>query len=213
MSLSLFSLNARGLKNNVKRKALFLFSKRHKVDFCFFQESHSTSGDARFWRSQWGNEVWLSHGSEYSAGVGIMKHNFGGSILETSVDTSGHFLLMVVVVNQFIVIIVNIYGYNSVAENCTFLNMLDQKLSSALRKYPTAFLILGGDFNIVMSNMLDRHPPRKAASPNSNLIAFMDQFYLVDIWRERFPDVIQYTWCNKDRSRQSRIDYWLISKT
>ncbi len=91
-----------------------------------------------------------------------MKHHFGGSILETSVDTSGHFLLMVVVVNQFIVIIVNIYGYNSVAENCTFLNMLDQKLSSALRKYPTAFLILGGDFNIVMSNMLDRHPPRKA---------------------------------------------------
>ncbi len=163
MSLSLFSLNARGLKNNFKRKALFLVSKRHKVDFCFFQESHSTSGDARFWRSQWGNEVWLSHGSEYSSGVGIMKHHFGGNILETSVDTSGNFLLMVVVVNQFIVIIVNIYGYNSVAENCTFLNMLDQKLSSALRKYPTAFLILGGDFNIVMSNMLDRHPPRKAA--------------------------------------------------
>lgn len=94
MSLSLFSLNARGLKNNVKTKALFLFSKKHKVDFCFFQESHSTFKDLKFWRSQWGNEIWLSHESEYSAGVGIMKYNFNGSILETSIDPSGHFLLL-----------------------------------------------------------------------------------------------------------------------
>lgn len=213
MSLSLFSLNARGLKNNVKRKALFLFSKRHKVDFCFFQESHSTSKDTKFWRSQWGNEIWLSHGSEHSAGVGIMRYNFNGNILETSIDPSGHFLLMIIVINQFILIIVNIYGYNSVAENCDFFNTLDQKLSYALGKYPTAFLILGGDFNITMNNMLDRYPPRKAVSPNSHLVAFIDKFDLVDIWREMYPDVIQYTWSNKDRSRRSRIDYWLISKT
>ncbi len=141
MSLSLFSLNARGLKNNVKRKALFLFSKRHKVDFSFFQESHSTSGDARFWRSQWA----MRYG--YHMGQNILRsRDYEAFILvvvfwETSVDTSGHFLLMVVVVNKFIVIIVTVYGYNSVAENCTFLNMLDPKLSSALRKYPTAFLI------------------------------------------------------------------------
>lgn len=64
-----------------------------------------------------------------------------------------------------------------------------------------------------MNNMLDRHPPRKTVSPNSNLVAFMEKFDLVDIWREMYPNVIQYTWSNKDHSRQSRIDYWLISKT
>lgn len=213
MSLSLFSLNARGLKNNIKRKALFLFSKRHKVDFCFFQESHSTSKDAKFWRTQWGNDIWLSHGSEHSAGVAIMKYNFNGNVLETDIDPSGHFLLIIIVVNQCIVIIVNIYGYNSVADNCAFFNMLDQKLSVAIKKYPTAFIILGGDFNIVMNNMLDRYPPRKAASPSSYLLALIDKFDLVDIWREMYPDIIQYTWSNKDHSRQSRIDYWLISKT
>jgi len=209
MSLSLFFLNARGLKNNIKRKALFLFSKRHKVDFCFFQESHSTSKDVKFWRSQWGNDIWLSHGSEHSAGVGIMRYNFNGNILETSIDPSGHFLLMVVVINHFILIIVNVYGYNSVSENHAFFNTLDQKLSYALGKYPSAFLILGGDFNIALNNILDRLPPRKTVSPNSNLVAFMDKFDLVDIWREMYPDVIQYTWSNKDCSRQSRIDYWV----
>lgn len=41
MSFSIFSLNARGLRNNIKRKALFLFAKQLKTDFVFFQESHS----------------------------------------------------------------------------------------------------------------------------------------------------------------------------
>jgi hypothetical protein len=34
----------------------------------------------------------------------------------------------------------------------------------------------------------------------------------VDIWRERFPNDLEFTWANKSGSRQSRIDYWLISK-
>ena len=40
LSLSVFSLNARGLGENIKRKALFLFAKQQKSDFCFFQESY-----------------------------------------------------------------------------------------------------------------------------------------------------------------------------
>ncbi len=36
MSISIVSLNARGLRDNVKRKALFLYAKSFKTDFCFF---------------------------------------------------------------------------------------------------------------------------------------------------------------------------------
>lgn len=36
MSFSLITLNVRGLRLNVKRKALFLFAKQQKSDFCFF---------------------------------------------------------------------------------------------------------------------------------------------------------------------------------
>lgn len=51
MSFSIISLNARGLRENVKRKALFLFTKRFNNDFVFFQESHSIASDVNFWRS------------------------------------------------------------------------------------------------------------------------------------------------------------------
>lgn len=40
MSLSLISLNTRGLRDIVKRKALFLFAKQLKTDLVFFSKSH-----------------------------------------------------------------------------------------------------------------------------------------------------------------------------
>ena len=73
LSLSLMSINARGLKHFEKRKALFLFAKKKKTDLCFFQECHSTANYCNFWRSQWGDNICLAHGSEHSAGVGIYR--------------------------------------------------------------------------------------------------------------------------------------------
>lgn len=32
-----------------------------------------------------------------------------------------------------------------------------------------------------------------------------------DIWRLKYPQQIQFTWTNKDLSKRSRIDFWLIS--
>ncbi len=73
MSFSVLSLNARGLRDLVKCKALFLFSRQFGSDFVFFQESHSNDKDVNFWKSQWGREIWFSHGSEHSAGVSCLK--------------------------------------------------------------------------------------------------------------------------------------------
>lgn len=90
--MCLVSLNARGLRQNCKRKALFLFAKQLKTDFSFFQESQSIPADTNFWRSQWGNDVWFSHGSERSAGVTTAKHIFNGDVLHSlSLSGSLHF--------------------------------------------------------------------------------------------------------------------------
>lgn len=81
-SLSVLSLNVRGLRDMVKRKALFLFCKRSEADFIFLQETHSVEEDTKFWKTQWGNTVHYSHGSSNSAGVAIFLHKFKGEILE-----------------------------------------------------------------------------------------------------------------------------------
>lgn len=71
---------------------------------------------------------------------------------------------------------------------------------------------MGGDFNFVLDNTVDRWPPKRLVSLNSAFKCFMDKFDQIDIWRMQFPDGRQYTWTNKDYSRRSRIDYWLLSR-
>ncbi len=88
MSLSVVSLNARGLRNLTKRKAIFLYLKQFNCDFCFLQESHSSVEDLNFWRSQWGLDLWMSHGTTHSAGVCILKNKFKGTILLHKSDLS-----------------------------------------------------------------------------------------------------------------------------
>lgn len=41
----------------------------------------------------------------------------------------------------------------------------------------------------------------------------MDKFNVTDIWRDKFPDDITFTWSNRSGSRKSRIDFWLISNS
>ncbi len=93
--LSFCSLNARGLKNKVKRKGIFLFCKGQKSHFVFLQETHSTEEYAAFWKMQWGDTV-FSHGSSRSAGVAICLNNCPGKVVTFQSDAHGHWLSAVV---------------------------------------------------------------------------------------------------------------------
>lgn len=138
MSFSVVSFNARGLRQNCKRKALFLFVKQFKTDICFIQESHSTSVDTSFWKSQWGNNICFSHGSKRSAGVTTAKNTFSDGILHTDCDSLGHYICRVVRYN-ITFITVNIYGYNTKNENDNLLKSIENRVLFWLSKYPDFF--------------------------------------------------------------------------
>lgn len=213
ISLSIVSLNARGLRNITKRKALFLFVKQLNTEFSFCQESHSNSKDENFWRSQWGNDLWFSHCSERSAGVLTLKHKYSGDILHTDTDPKGHFICQVVDYNKIVLIIFNIYGYNSSLENIQLFANIENRLKYWLKKFPNSHILLGGDFNITLNSEIDRWPPTLDNNRNAYFKLFMDRYDLIDIWRVKFPDEVSFTWSNKDNTRLSRIDFWLVSKS
>lgn len=74
---------------------------------------------------------------------------------------------MVIANKNHTIIIINIYGYNSSVENSMFFDTIEGKISYWLNKYPNASVVVGGDFNIAINNMLDRWPPRRSGSSNS----------------------------------------------
>ncbi len=119
---------------------------------------------------------------------------------------------MVICLNNTVVILINIYGYSS-HENYLLFDSIDGEILLWLNAYPNALVFIDGDFNIVPNNILDRLPPKQSSSTNSKLKIFMDKFDVIDIWREKFPNIKYYTCSNKSCSRQSHIDYWLVSQS
>ncbi len=55
----------------------------------------------------------MAHGSEHSAGVMIMKNLFAGSVLQNNIGPKGHFILLLISVNNILILLTNIYGYNT----------------------------------------------------------------------------------------------------
>ena len=74
--------------------------------------------------------------------------------------------------------------------------------------------IVIGDFNLVMDVKLDRrglvHNNERSLT---KLMALKEHYYLTEVWRDRNPDVIRYSWkrVNHQQKQCSRIDFALVS--
>ena len=77
-SFSVMSLNVRGLRNQVKRRSIFRFLKDQNYLFYFLQETYSKPGDEIIWKSEWGGDIFFSHGSTHSRGVCILINPLHG---------------------------------------------------------------------------------------------------------------------------------------
>ncbi len=75
-SLSFSVFECQGIARCGQKENKFLFCKRSDVDFIFLQETHSGDVDEKFWKTQWGNTVFYSHGSNHSAGVATLTFTF-----------------------------------------------------------------------------------------------------------------------------------------
>lgn len=205
------SVNARGLRNMTKRKSFFLFCKGKNANIIFFlQETHSKIEDITFWSKQWGDEVFFSHGTSRSAGVAILLKNFKGQVISHMADVNGHWLMLILTLDDFKFILINIYGYNGSTENKNLLEQIGLQLDNMKSTYSTDNVIIGGDLNLVHDEFYDKFPTRFSAShPNNTFINFCNDQSLTDVWRHLNPGIFEFSWFNSNY--KSRIDHWLIA--
>ncbi|MBN3315216.1 ZNT5 protein, partial [Atractosteus spatula] len=86
VSLCICTVNARGLKDRIKRTSVFETLRKHRFDVCFLQEVHLAGEyDIHRFAKDWGSlkSRW-SVGGVHSAGVGIV---FGSMVVEEGVLT------------------------------------------------------------------------------------------------------------------------------
>ena len=99
---SVMTVNCNGLGEKCKRQKVFTYIKdKLQKGFCFLQETHSTEALEKIWKTQWGGELFFSHGQSNSTGcaIGVSK-DFPFRTNKQSKDTNGRFLILEVEIDD-----------------------------------------------------------------------------------------------------------------
>lgn len=209
-TISLCSLNVRGLGNFKKRQQVFQWLNDKKYSICLLQETHSTPEIIDKWKSEWKGETFFSGNKTNRAGVAILfNQSFSGKIVQYNEFITGRLVSVDVTINDRDISIFNIYGSNE--DNTSIFC----RTESEILKQDDKNVILGGDFNTVMTIDLDKKNGRTDTHQNcrAKLIELVGSCNLVDAWRKINPSKLQYTWhSNTKPCIFSRLDYFLISE-
>ena len=207
--ISIFSQNVRGLRGAEKRRQLFYKFQLSKHKIFFLQETHSTGEVETQWLSEWGGQIFFSHGTSESKGVCILiKNNVTVDVHEVHTPIAGRCLLLDISIDNYRTTLCNIYAPNT--DDVDF--FLD--MTAKLEEVGNSCQIIGGDFNLVLDLSLDKKGGRQQTHENSRqfLQTWMEDNDMIDIYRLQHPDALRYTWSRRHPSLIScRLDFFLIS--
>ena len=214
--LKIASINVRGLNNSVKRRKLFnyLQDPEHNYDIVFIQETHSTKGNEKLWKNQWGGRIYYSHGTHNARGTAILIRknvNIKIKFSHKQKTDSGRFIALECEFEHINLILASIYAPND--DQPDFYKEIFNTLSSI----PIDSKIIGGDLNTVFDLELDKKGGRNVHTNKMSrdvIFNFMRSENLIDIWREQHPDEKIFTWYRRNPSLvMTRLDYFLVTNT
>ena len=208
-NINILSLNVNGLQSNdIKRRDIFNFVRSKKSSIIFLQETHSSIKNEKQWSTEWGYKMYFSHGTSNSAGVAILiKNNFEYNVNQVISDKNGRYIILDILIEEFRISLLNLYGPNS--DSPEYFGNLKKHLESL-----PGSVIMGGDWNVVQDYSLDTYNYKKDNNKKSRncILELKEYLDLHDPWRILNPDRRQYTWRLKNLSKQSRLDYFLVSE-
>ncbi len=168
----------------------------------------------KFWKSQRGNFIYFGHGTSHSAGVMVLLHRFKGDILNCAADENGRWIVLTVKLDNTTFILCNMYGHNSIVLNKTLFAKVSDVVQYKFSNFQALYVICSGDFNKCMDDLIDRYPSRSSQrAVQSNVASLCAKLLLTDTWRFYNPGKLEYTWSNKNKYLQSRIDLFLMSNS
>lgn len=208
--LTLISLNVNGLRQASKRRALFKDLRSYKADLYLLQETHSTPVDQKIWSAEWGGKTFFSHGRSNSKGVCVLvKRDIDLQVTQVHADTDGRLLIIQISAEGETSTIANIYApiQTEARDQVSFIASCELALSNL----NIQSLFMGGDFNTQLTSSTTQPEGSSISSGavyRNHIHAIMEDYSLMDIWREKNPKSSRGTFHRGAYS--ARLDYWLI---
>ena len=164
-NITIRSLNVRGIQCKNKRNLVFTELSKFGNDIIMLQETHSTVFDERHFKNKWGTNTFFSHGDSNTRGVcTILPKTFTGKCDLYHSDLEGRLLIVKIQLDESEYYICNLYRptSNHEAEQMQLL----MELNDHLTDISATNIILGGDWNVVMNDLLDKKSKITSPCPN-----------------------------------------------
>ena len=103
----------------------------------------------------------------------------------------------------------NIYAPNK--DSPWFFDALEQRMYDY-----TEHKVIVGDFNLALNPQIDRYGDKNSSNNSKScakLKSVMEDLYLTDVWRDRNPEKLRFSWSKRNpRLQASRLDYAIVSR-
>ena len=217
-NLKIRSLNVRGIQCKQKRNLVFTELSKYQQDILLLQETHSTIFDEKHYKNKWGTNTFFSHGDSNSKGVcTIIPKHFPGKCELYHSDLEGRMLIVKLTLDEMEYYLFNLYFPTSNHETDQI--QLLMNLNDHLTDNGAGNIVLGGDWNVILNDELDKKSNSKSICPNhkfrDNLLRLLEEHNLSDCWRLNNPTTKKFT-CRSGKGNGiatlSRIDMIFISE-
>ena len=157
------------------------------------------------WRADWGYETIFSCCTSAKAGVAILfNNNFNFKLLKSFSDPQGRAIICDLQIEEKSITLASIYAPNT-DDTVFFKNLYDHILDFKCEE-----IIIGGDFNLVLSIEKDKKGglPRTHKNTLKAVNGIAETLDLTDVWRVQNPDIQKYTRRQKSPEVHCRLDFF-----
>uniref|UniRef100_A0A803SU58 Reverse transcriptase domain-containing protein n=1 Tax=Anolis carolinensis TaxID=28377 RepID=A0A803SU58_ANOCA len=208
--LKILSWNIKGMSTPEKRRKIYHFLSKQKLDIICLEEVRVKKGKNYLMQNKRLGKHFYSLADEKKRGVTIyIRDNIPAQ--EIFKDESGHQLAVEITWQNQKILLVGVYGPHKAKEK------FYKRLEKTILDMDYEEIILLGDWNGVLNPQIDRQSGRKIKQDQGKLpIAFntlMKTTGVVDVWRHLYGNQKGFTFYSEAHSSLSRIDMFLTSKT
>ena len=191
-NLKIIEFNANSIGKQPKRRQVLNFLKKKNPDLLVVVDTRIAKNIENTVKEEWGGQAFFASFDSQSRGVALfIRKNLPIKILDKFNDPSGNMLLVLIEFENKRLLIGGIYGPNH--DDPDFYKNVFQKIQN----WNPAYTIFVGDWNIALDQ--------------NELITKMNEYNLIDIFRDLNPTEKKFTWKQWGAHKYARLDYFLIS--